>query len=221
MSADDKNLNELRDLWRAQPFTPGDWTREGFVTRVRAKARRHDRTIFWRNVQETAAGALLFGVMGWTSWLAPGWLPKAGGLIGMASVVFVIARLVRSRRAHPPVRQDLALVEWLDAEARKVEAEIHLLRSVRSWYVAPIFAGSAVWFGILVSLGLASLPIPRARLVLALALLTALSALIFLIGGWAVWKLNQYGVTRYLEPYLKELRELLDEIQTETEADSQ
>jgi hypothetical protein len=162
---------------------------------------------------------LSIGVMCSTSWLAPGWLPKAGALVGVASVVFVIARLMRSRRSHPPARRDLALVEWLEAETRKVEAEIHLLRSVRSWYIAPIFAGGAVWFGILVSLGLASLPIPRARLVLALALVAAISALIFWIGGWAVWKLNQYGVTRYLEPYLKELHELPDGIRPETEVD--
>jgi hypothetical protein len=221
MSVDDKNLNDLGQLWRSQPLAPGVWTRKEIVARVTAKARQHDRAIFWRNVREAASGALLIGVMGWTSWLAPGWLPKAGGLVGMASVVFVIAKLARARRKHPPARQDLALVEWLEAEVRKVEAEIRLLRSARTWYVAPLFAGAAVWCGILVSLGLASLPMPRARLVLALALFALIEGLIFSVVGWVVWKLNQCGVTRYLEPYLKELRELLDDIRPEAEADSQ
>jgi hypothetical protein len=217
MSVDERELAELADLWRAQPLPSRAWTREEIARRVRAKARQHDRAIFWRNVREAVAGALLIGTMGWTSWLAPGWLPKLGALVGVASVICVLGRLVRARREHPSARQDLPLVDWLETEARKIEAEIELLRSVRRWYVAPLFAGTAVWGGILVSLGLASLPMPRARLALALALVVLMVGVIFSAVGWAVWKLNQFGIARYLQPYALELREALREARTGTE----
>lgn len=219
MSTHDTHLSELGAIWRSQPPAPGEWTREEIVGRVRARARRHDRAIFWRNAREIAAGALLAGVMGWSSWQAPGWLPKAAALVGATSVVFVLAKLVRSRRANPPVREDLALVDRLQAEVRKVEAEIRLLRSVRSWYLAPLFAGTAVWSGTLVSVGLASAPISRARLAAALAACAAITALVFWLAGWIVWKLNRTAVGTHLDPYAAELRALLDEIRSEAEGD--
>ena len=221
MSAHETHLSELGAIWRSQPPAPGEWTREEIVGRVRARARRHDRAIFWRNAREIAAGALLAGVMGWSSWQAPGWLPKAAAVIGATSVVFVLAKLVRSRRANPPVREDLALMDRLAAEVRKVEAEIRLLDSVRSWYLAPLFAGTAVWSGALVYVGLASAPIPQPRLVLALVACAAVLALVFWLAGWVVWKLNQTAVETHLEPYAAELRALLDEIRSEAEYDNQ
>lgn len=221
MSSEETNLTELGTLWRSQPIQAGQWSREEIVTGVMTKARRNDRAIFWRNVREVAAGVLVIGVMAWTSWMAQGWLPKIGGIIGAACVVFVLVKLVRSRRVSPPVRQDLPLVEWLEAEAHKVDVEIDLLDSVRSWYIAPLFAGAAIWSGILVATGLASTPIPRARLVAVLAICAALMALVFWLTGWGVWKLNQIAVRKHLQPYAEELRALLDEIRSGAEADSQ
>ncbi len=220
MSTHDRDLSELGAIWRSQPPAPEAWTRDEIVARVKAGARRHDRAIFWRNAREIAAGALLAGVMGWSSWLAPGRLPKAAAAAGAASVVFVLAKLVRSRRANPPVREDLAIVDRLQAEVRKVEAEIRLLGSVRSWYLAPLFAGTAVWSGTLISVGLASAPISRARLAAALAACAAITALVFWLAGWVVWKLNRTAVRTHLEPYAAELRALLNEIRSETEDDN-
>jgi hypothetical protein len=221
MSSEFKDLNELGTLWQSQPIQAGQWSRDDIATRVRAKARRNDRAIFWRNVREVAAGALVVGVMAWSSWLAPGWLPKVGGLTGALCVVFVLVRLVRVRRAHPPVRQDLPLVAWLEAESHKVDAEIDLLRSVRSWYLAPLLGGAAVWSGILMATGLASAPIPRARLIAVFAVCSAIMALIFWVVGWAVWKLNQTAVRTHLQPYAEELSALLDEIRPGPEVDTE
>jgi len=212
MRVDDENLDELGKLWRTQPTESRNGTPQEALAHVRAKARRHDRAIFWRNVREAGAGALLIGVMGGTSWLAPGWLPKAAGLVGMASVVLVIARLVASRRRNPPVPPDLALVDWLRGEARKVDAEMRLLRSVRSWYLAPLFVGSAIWCGVLVAQGLGSLPLTSARFALALTAVAAIMATIFGLVGWVVWRLNEIGARTFLEPYAAELRTLLDDV---------
>jgi hypothetical protein len=218
MSPDSRDLNELRELWQSQPLSPGAPSGNDLVERVRARARRHDRAIVWRNVQEAAAGGLLVVVMGWTSWLAPGWPPKVGAAVGIAGVIFVLGKLALWRRANPPVPCDLTLSAWLKAELHKAEANIRLLKSVGSWYIAPLFAGATVWSGILVTTGLASLPLSRTRLALALGACAAISGLVLAVVGWAVWKLNRHAVATHLEPYARELRSLLDDIQSADEA---
>lgn len=106
-------------------------------------------------------------------------------------------------------------VKLQDAGSGKVETGALLLRSVHAWYLAPLFAGTVVWSGTLISVGLASTPMPRALLVLTLSASAAVVALPFWLGGSAVWRLNQSAVRAYLQPYTKELRALLDEIPSE------
>jgi len=106
-------------------------------------------------------------------------------------------------------------VKLQDAGSGKVEAGALPLRSVHAWYLAPLFAGTAVCSGTLISVGLASTPMPRARLVLPLSACAAVVTLPFWLGGPAVWRLNQSAGRAYLEPCAKELRALLDEIRSE------
>jgi hypothetical protein len=155
--------------------------------------------------------------MGWTSWLAPGWWPKAGAVAATASVVFVLGRLLRARREHPPVPPDLPTVRWLEAEIADVAAEIRLLRSVVSWYVAPLAVGATSWCLILVSVGLSSTPISTARAALAVGTLLVLCGALFGLIGWGVWRVNRLGIERQLWPYAEELRSLRSAVLSEAE----
>jgi hypothetical protein len=217
MRSADVDLDELGVLWRRQPVSPQGPSPGEILARARQKGLRLERAIFWRNVREIAAGALGAGAMAWTSWLAPGWLPKVAAAAALASVVLVTARLLRARRAHPPVRPDLPLVEWLAAERRLVEAEIELLRSVVSWYVVPLAVGASLWCVTIVTLGLSTVHLSPTRLLLATALSLAFCALLFTLVGWGVRWVNRLGVDTYLAPYAEELRQLGEGLQARDE----
>ena len=213
MDAGERELDEIGRLWRSQT-PPGDWDREGVLAHVRRTSRQLDRAVFWRNVREAVAGAIAVAAMGVTSWLAPGWTPKLGVVIVAASFAFVLLRLARARRRHPPSRPDLPLAAWLEAELHKVEAESRLLLSVRSWYVAPIAFSATIWGTLVVSQGLASLPISRARFVLAMSLCLVLSVGMFAAIAWGLGKLNRSVAERFLAPHADELRRLLDDLRS-------
>lgn len=103
-------------------------------------------------------------------------------------------------------------VKLQDAGSGKVETGALPLRSAHAWYLALPSAGTAVWSGTLISVGLASTPMPRAPLVLTLSVSAAAVTLPFWLGDPAVSRLNQSAGRVYLGPYAKEPRALLDEI---------
>lgn len=106
-------------------------------------------------------------------------------------------------------------VKLQNTASGKVKAGALPLRSMHALYLAPVFAGTAAWSETRNSVGLASTPMPHARLVLPLSACAAVVTLAILLGGSAVWRLNQAAGRAYLEPYAEELRALLDEIRSE------
>lgn len=216
MQVGERELYELGQLWRSQPPGSDTWDRAETLTHVRRTSRQLDRAVFWRNVREAGAGALVIGAIGWTSWLAPGWAPKLGAVVAAASVLFVLLRLARERREHPPARPDAPLLDWLQGELRKVEAEARLLRSVRSWYVAPLAFGATVFGVTTVSLGLLSLPISRAGVVLAVGVCLAVWVGMFGLLAWGLGRLNRAAAEKHLEPHAEELRRLLEDLRAES-----
>jgi hypothetical protein len=217
MQVGERELNELGQLWRSQAPGSEAWDTAETLAHVRRTSWKLDRAVFWRNVREAGAGVLVIGAIGWTSWLAPGWAPKLGAAIAAASVVFVLLRLARERREHPPARPDVPLSDWLEGELRRVAAEARLLRSVRSWYVAPLALGATFWGVILVSQGLLSLPLSRARVVLAVGFCLVSWAGMFGLLAWGLGKLNRAAAEKHLEPHAEELRRLLDDLRSESD----
>ena len=206
MADRDERLEELGRLWREQEVEPHAFDAKEVLMQVKQQARKFDRTIRWRDVREAIAGAFVLTFAGWSSWSAEGWLPKAGFLALAVCGTYTVARALRARRQHPQVREDQPLVDRLQAEVRKVEAQAELLRTVRSWYILPIAIGTTVWRATLVN--------PTGGLIGLLSemgLVLVAGAAIFSLVGWGVWKLNQHALRSDLQPRLSELRDMLEE----------
>lgn len=207
MAERENGFEELARVWREQSLDSEVRDGKEVLMQVREKVRRFDRSVFWRDVREVAAGGIAAFTMGGASWLAPGVLPKLGGLVMLACIGYVLARMLAARRAYGHAPQaDRPLTERLRVEIDKADAQAELLRSVGTWYVLPLAAGATIWAVTLVP----SLPLPAGALVPALAIMVAASLAIFGFVGWVVRWLNRRGLERQLDPYRRELRTLLE-----------
>lgn len=182
--------------WRsgAEPG-PSDASDAAVLAAVRARSAALDRTIRRRDRRETVASLivlLLFAV----PLIGGPWLSRAGALLVMAGCVVTIAQLRRTRRRHPAPAPDQPLVHVLAAEQARLEAQIHLLRSVPWWYVAPIALGAVLVFA-------GAQGASRTTAVYALAV-AALAA-------GVVW-LNRAAAERHLEPRRDDIDRLMREL---------
>lgn len=201
--------DEMLRLWRGQS-EPGGPSPEEIVMEVRERARRFDRKLFWRDAAEVAAGLLFAALALGVAVQAPGWWPKLGAFAAVAIIAWVLSRLLGARRkGYQGVSESMALAERLAAEVDKVEAQIELLSSVRSWYLWPL-----AWAGTLWALSMVpALDLPLGPSVGALTFLLASCAVIFTAVGYVVEKANHRAVAEHLEPYRQDLRDLLGQLE--------
>ncbi|HEX3718959.1 MAG TPA: hypothetical protein VH595_13400 [Verrucomicrobiae bacterium] len=162
------NDDELKKLWREQPLVlPAELTGTVQLAALRKRMKRFDRNIWWRDLREVAACVVI--------------------VIWFGSDYFKYPQAVT--RAVPGA----SVMDSLRVELRKVETQIHLLRSVLWWYILPSLGGSGVFFfGVRRN--------ASARLV---------TIVVFGLVGVFVYWLNQRAVRQYLLPLKSELETLV------------
>ena len=200
--------NEMVRLWRSQAELGGP-SPEEIVMEVKERARKFDRTIFRRDAAEVVVGLFLAAVMLGTAFQAPGWWPKLGALVAIGFIAFVLARLLGARKEGYTVSESMALAERLRAETARVEAQIELLSSVRSWYLWPLAVGGTLW--VLSFVPALDQP-PNLAVGTAMFLLFACAAIFWAV-GFAIEKANHRAVAEHLEPYRQDLQDLLGQLE--------
>ena len=160
---------------------------------VQSESRRLDRRIRRRDARELI-GAAIGGLL-----IAPGMfrgalLSRIGAAVVICGLVVITVRLTRARKVDSAASDaSLSVVAALEAELRRVDAQIALLESVLWWYVAPVLAGA---FMIVAGSSGAS------RFTLAYGVAVILLA-------WGIVALNARAARRVLHPRRAELRALL------------
>ena len=129
------NASELEHLWQKQQ--PIELTPEK-IARITAIANEVDRgfrrKIMWRDIRELGAAlimAVVIALLGktWVRWVA------------VASCLFVVAWIIKSRIVARPGREMPSVIERLHQMIRETEIQIKLLRSVLWWYLLPCAVG--------------------------------------------------------------------------------
>jgi hypothetical protein len=160
---------------------------------VQSESRRLDRRIRRRDARELIAAAI-GGLL-----IAPGMfrgplLSRIGAAIVICGLVVIAVRLARARNIDSAASDaSLSVVAALEAELRRVDAQIALLESVLWWYVAPVLAGA--FMIVAGSLG-------ASRITLAYGVAVMLLA-------WGIVALNARAARRVLHPRRAELCALL------------
>ena len=133
--------DELRDLWKSQSL-PQEVKGETMLELVEKQMQHFDRKITTRNLREYIGGALVAIIFLWIAFHSPTPLIRAGALLVVASGLWIIFYL-RSYGDRPPdPSQNLA--DYQLALLERYDRQIRLLKSVKMWYLLPMYIGLMV-----------------------------------------------------------------------------
>lgn len=186
------NASELEHLWqKQQPIELSPEKIGQIAATVDAVDRKFRRKIWWRDLREIGAAlvvAAFFGFVGqtWLRWLA------------VASCLFVVAWIIRSRIMVRPSRETPSVSGRLQQMIRETEMQIELTRSVLWWYLLP--CAVAIFAMVLDSPPRFHLPF--------LSIYGSGGAALYVTIYWV----NQRAVRKVLEPRRENLRHALAEL---------
>lgn len=186
------NASELEHLWqKQQPIELSPEKIGQIAATVDAVDRKFRRKIWWRDLREIGAAlvvAAFFGFVGqtWLRWLA------------VASCLFVVAWIIRSRIMVRPSRETPSVSGRLQQMIRETEMQIELTRSLLWWYLLP--CAVAIFAMVLDSPPRFPLPF--------LSIYGSGGAALYV----AVYWVNQRAVRKVLEPRRENLRHTLAEL---------
>lgn len=132
--------DELRELWSSQP-PRGETEREEIMALVQKKTRRFDRMIAARNLVECLAAGLVIVLFVGLGLRTHDALMKTGFLIVAAGAAWIIYTLLRY--GNTPVSADPSqnLMGYTRALIERYDHQIRLLKSVKYWYLLPMYVG--------------------------------------------------------------------------------
>ena len=195
------NFEDMQKTWQSQnPGAQVTINADVLLNEVRRNQRQFRATIFWRDVREVGACAVMavgFWVWGirWQWWSL--YLLSFGCFF--VGAFFLVDRRIQKRKQ--PVKND-SLQACIQNSLFQVNHQIWLLKNVFWWYLLPILIG----------LGAVSASTIRHTQQAGPATMIGLGAFYVVFYGlvyWGIYWLNQIAVRRNLEPRRQELETLL------------
>ena len=178
---------DLKDLWQGQQTDPPRIPSEDF----RRKVHKFERKIFWRNVREYIAGAVVIAWFGYYEWKFRGLLVRVGSGLIIAGALYVLFQLHRraSVRIAPA---DLGSNTCIDFHRKSLERQRDALRSIWSWYLLPFVPGLVVLLIGSMMNQWTKHPAGLGQFVIHSLISPGIMALVF----FAIWKLNRKAAER-------------------------
>lgn len=127
----------LKAAWTSQTEEPLTMTEMD----IRARARKFDGTIWWRNAREHLAGAIVVLFFGYFALTDANPVKQAGAALIVLAALFVSWRLFASARAQDAAGPAAA---WFERYRAEMVRQRDLLKSVWKWYALPFVPGLAV-----------------------------------------------------------------------------
>lgn len=134
------NDEQLKQLWRDQAVAETAPSLDA----LRAKARRFNRRVAWRNAYEYIAAVVVLVVFGRYIVLFPHPLVRIGSVLVMIGVIVVVSHMHR-RASSQPLPADAGEKTWLDYRRAQLVRQRDALRAVAWWYVGPLVPGVVVF----------------------------------------------------------------------------
>jgi hypothetical protein len=191
-------LDLLKDRWQQRGAPEAHWKKGEDMGELRRKLGELRRTAWRRDLRETIAAVLVAALFTGVALTARQPLARVGSMIIVAAALFIIVwmRVVGGRNLEPD--PGLPVVEFFRRELLYLDRQIHLLRSVFWWYIAPNLVGVTLFF-----VGAA-----RSTFATAIFLMTTVGL------SAAVYWLNQMAARTALVPLREEVARLLLELET-------
>jgi hypothetical protein len=132
--------DELRELWSSQPPC-GETKGEDILALVQKKIRHFDRMIAVRNLLECIAAGLVAIFFGWLGLRTHDLLMRTGFLVVAAGALWIIYYLLRYGNTSVSADPSQNLVDYTRALVGRYDHQIRLLKSVKYWYLLPMYVG--------------------------------------------------------------------------------
>ena len=193
------NLNDAKACWQSQEQLPGVVMSDSqLLELVRIKSRTFNATIRKRDLREMLATGVSAPFVVLTLLRPSSWVARAGAVLVVAACALIYWKLRRARSAGDRAAASpmLSIKEVLLAHRAGVEAQIDLLESVLSWYIAPLA------IGVVMVVGGAS----------GITGFTIVYALVVGVISWKVYVVNRNSVARVLRPQRDEITQLLQQL---------
>lgn len=190
-------LDILKERWQQRGAPEPHWEKGEDMGEIRTKLAQLRRTAWRRDLRETIAAVFVAGLFAWVAFTAPQPLARIGSMVIVAAAIFIIVwmRLAGGRNLEPD--PGLPVVEFFRRELRYLDRQIHLLRSVFWWYIAPNLVGVALFF----------IGASRSRVATGVFLLVMVGM------STAIYWLNQMAARTRLMPLREEVARLLHELE--------
>ena len=186
-------LDDAVSCWQSQKPADSPRPDSDVLALVRQRSQLFDANIRKRDLREIGAMIFVIVVVAPALFL-PSWTARAGALIILCGCGLIYWKLRSARRNHS-VSVAMPLVEVLQAERAKIDAQITLLESVLWWYIAPPVIGA-----VLIVVGTAG------------ATWFTLGYLVFAVAvALAIYAANRHTVRHHLQPARDELSVLLQQ----------
>lgn len=195
--------DDIRDLW-SQPAAPHTFDVDRALRDIQQRAARFERTIAFRDWREIAAGLLVAAIFLWFAFRAHDPFVRLADLWIAASGVWIAFHLRRHSTVPRAPSRDRSAEAYRQALLDSFDRQIALLRSVKYWYLLP------VWIG-LIGLSLAQWRTHHS----AMACVVSITVYTAIFG--AVWWLNESPGVRYLQRKQAELGSLIQELEGVTQ----
>ena len=166
------------------------------LTMVIERTRKFDRQILLRNVREYVPAFIVTAVFSWFAWKAPTGLERIGDVIVAASGIWVVYYMYRFGAGPKALDPGVNLNAYSQLLRESYDREVRLARSVKYWYLLPMYVGLAV-----VNVGFWM----RLRGEGRSPLHALVSMAIITVGFGGVWALNEIWAVRCLEKLKRQL----------------
>lgn len=193
--------DDLEYLWKTQPVDTSI-VGEEMRSVVLKKIASFDRRIRIRNRTESVAALAVAVFFGYAAWMQRNGIERLGSAIIVAGALWIIYYL-RNHGTNPAdPSPDQTVGSYRHALALKYEHQIRLLRSVKFWYLLPMYVGLLTS-----SVGLLKEQAEKRPLTLADAIFPLVYTLIFA----GVWWLNEAYSVRKLQRLRTQVLSGIDE----------
>lgn len=202
-------FKDMQQLWMNHPVADTDQLGWDDVSK---RVRTLNRRVFVRDVMEFVVALGLAALFFWIGVLAPiAWPWVGAGLLVLGVAAVFLRERMRAARATATAPHDVR--GGLEHAIAEAEHQIHLLRSVATWYLAPVAAAVVLVLvgtvlGVRAEVGPEVWARGREALYLSMAAIVPLIGAVFVL----VWWLNRRAVTTHLVPHRDSLVQALRQL---------
>jgi len=191
------NDKELKQIWKDTPHTEDvQFNHQQILEDMNIGIQKIDRSIKRRNVMEISAGVFIAIFFSIQCFRYENNMEKFGSALVVMAALFIIYKLLETRRSQKPVDVSTSIKEQLVNKRDYLKREQKLLKDVLYWYLLPLMIPLFI-----MTLGRSGFSTSSLVYLTIVCLMT-----------YFIYRLNQKAARGY-EPYIEQIEEAIEQLE--------